>query len=493
VHIDFDISNGLLIIHRNGDHLDLRVIVRNDIDAKACSATNAKISIQVPGPDGTLSGPITVVASNLELPAGMGPTTLPTEVPYDVSFNPGVFSGSLKISWEYTLHTGEPDDTGDSGSLETHIFTSKPHVAVSVTPSSSSGPAPFPVTYEYKATNDSPENPKDLPPPAVGTGIEGDHGVVVDDTCSPLTFIGGDTTVTAPPLLQEGETWTFTCMHVFDLPGTFVNHASIVGSSTRDGLPWPTDTAQSSVTALGPDLTVAKSHAGDFVAGGSGVYTITVSNSGNTTSSGAVSLKDNLPGGLTATAISPGAGWACELATLTCSRNDPLAAGASYPAVTVTVAAADDAPAQVTNTATVSGGGEGAATGNDTAADPTTIDRPPGGAAVSNAFRFGKVRRNADGSVSLVVDVPGPGVLTADDAGKAIASSARRKGGGGANLVRPARATSKAEEAVTLRLRPTRAARRAIGRGRSVKARVRVAFDPAGGSPASRVKAISFR
>jgi hypothetical protein len=112
VHIDFDISNGLLIIHRNGDHLDLRVIVRNDIDAKACSATNAKISIQVPGPDGTLSGPITVVASNLELPAGMGPTTLPTEVPYDVSFNPGVFSGSLKMSWEYTLHTANPTTRG---------------------------------------------------------------------------------------------------------------------------------------------------------------------------------------------------------------------------------------------------------------------------------------------------------------------------------------------------------------------------------------------
>jgi uncharacterized repeat protein (TIGR01451 family) len=422
----------------------------------------------------------------------MGPATLPTVVPYDVSFNPGVFSGPVKLSWEYTLHNGEPDNTGDSGSLETHIFTSKPHVTLSVTPSSSSGPAPFPVTYEYKATNDSPENPKDLPPPAV-VAEGGDFAIVSDDTCSPLTFTGGDTTVTAPPLLQEGETWTFTCMHVFDLPGTFVDHASIVGSSTRDGRAWPADTAQSSVTARGPDMTVAKSHAGDFVAGGPGVYTITVSNSGNAPSSGAVTLKDNLPGGLTATAISPGTGWACELATLTCSRDDPLAAGASYPAVTLTVAAADDAPAQVTNTATVSGGGEGAATGNNTAADPTTIDRRPGGGPMSNAFRFGRVRRNADGSVSLVVDVPGPGVLTADDAAKAIASTARRKSGGGADLVRPARATSKAEEAVTLRLRPTRAARRAIGRGRSVKARVRVAFDPAGGSPASRVRAIRFR
>jgi hypothetical protein len=112
---------------------------------------------------------------------------------------------------------------------------------------------------------------------------------------------------------------------------------------------------------------------------------------------------------------------------------------------------------------------------------------------MSNAFRFGRVRRYADGSVGLVVKVFGPGVLTADDAGKALASAPRQRIGGGSNLVKIVMATSKGEEAVTLRLRPTRAAKRAIGKRRSVKARVRVAFDPAGGVPASRVKVIRFR
>src|SRR5262249_25739784 len=262
------VSNGLLIVHRNGDHLDLRVVVSNNLDPKACSATEAKIVVQLPGPGGTLSGPKTTVASNLSIPAGMEPTTLPITVPYEVAFEPGVFSGPLKVSWEYTWHGGEPDTSGNEGSLETHIFTSKPHVTLAVSPSASSGTVPFPVTFTYEATNDSPENPKDLPPPAVAAET-GDFAIVSDDTCAPLTFTGGDTTVTSPPLLQEGETWTFTCMHVFDLPGVFADHASIVGSSTRDGRPWPADTAQSSVTALGPDLTVSKSHVGDFVAGGS--------------------------------------------------------------------------------------------------------------------------------------------------------------------------------------------------------------------------------
>jgi hypothetical protein len=82
-------------------------------------------------------------------------------------------------------------------------------------------------------------------------------------------------------------------------------------------------------------------------------------------------MTDTLPAGLTATAIS-GTGWACTLGTLNCTRSDALAAGASYPAITVTVNVASNAPASVTNTAAVSGGGE-INTSNNTASDLTTI------------------------------------------------------------------------------------------------------------------------
>ena len=61
------------------------------------------------------------------------------------------------------------------------------------------------------------------------------------------------------------------------------------------------------------------------------------------------------------------------MATLICTRSDALAAAASYPAITVTVNVASSAPASVTNTATVSGGGE-TNTSNDTANDVTTIN-----------------------------------------------------------------------------------------------------------------------
>ncbi|HKP36537.1 MAG TPA: hypothetical protein VJT71_06735 [Pyrinomonadaceae bacterium] len=134
-------------------------------------------------------------------------------------------------------------------------------------------------------------------------------------------------------------------------------------------------TDATTVTQL-PDMTIAKSHTGNFTQGQSGAtYTLTATNSGFAATSGTVTVTDTLPSGLTATAIS-GTGWTCVLATLTCTRSNALAAGASYPAITVTVNVANNAAASVTNSAAVSGGSQ-TNTSNDTATDPTTINQLP--------------------------------------------------------------------------------------------------------------------
>jgi uncharacterized repeat protein (TIGR01451 family) len=122
----------------------------------------------------------------------------------------------------------------------------------------------------------------------------------------------------------------------------------------------------------GPDLTISKTHSGNFTQGDAvDTYTITVSNVGTGASSGTVTAVDSLPSGLTATSIS-GTGWSCTLGTLTCTRSDSLASNSSYPPITLLVRVASNAPGVVTNVATVSGGGE-TNTSNDTASDPTTI------------------------------------------------------------------------------------------------------------------------
>jgi uncharacterized repeat protein (TIGR01451 family) len=141
-------------------------------------------------------------------------------------------------------------------------------------------------------------------------------------------------------------------------------------------------------TAIGQaaDLNAASSHSGNFTQGDKADhYTLTVSNVDGPNapdtggpSLGLVSLADTLPWGLTATAMS-GTGWTCDVSAVTCYRSDALAAGSSYPPVTLTVSVATDAPASVTNSVTVSGGGmtygadSSTSAGGQTGTDPTTI------------------------------------------------------------------------------------------------------------------------
>ncbi len=120
------------------------------------------------------------------------------------------------------------------------------------------------------------------------------------------------------------------------------------------------------------DLRIVKSHAGSFSAGQIGAsYTIMVDNVGATTSSGLVTVVDNLPAGLTATYIG-GCVWDCTLTPLSCTTTDPLDGGMTYPPIILEVDVSASAPASVVNTATLSGGVDSDAS-NNLSADTTII------------------------------------------------------------------------------------------------------------------------
>src|SRR5205823_4334978 len=105
--------------------------------------------------------------------------------------------------------------------------------------------------------------------------------------------------------------------------------------------------------------------------------------------------------GMTLSSMS-GTGWTCT--TNSCNRSDQLASGASYPAITVVVNVSSSAAASVTNSATVSGGGDAS---SHTANDVTAV--------AANLSITGTITNGAGASVAL--SGTGGGSTTANSSG----------------------------------------------------------------------------
>jgi len=180
-------------------------------------------------------------------------------------------------------------------------------------------------------------------------------------------------------------------------------------------------TATATVTVVVPDLTVAMSHAGNFVLQQIGAtYTITVSNSGGADTSALIVVDDKLPAGLTATGLS-GANWNCTLSPLECTRGDVLPAGTSFEPITLTVNVTNSAALTFINLVTVSGGGE-SNTANDTQGDVTnTIPALSMGAQTTNPTVI--AGRVAQIPLNLIVNTPNPGTVTFACSGLPAAST----------------------------------------------------------------------
>ena len=220
-----------------------------------------------------------------------------------------------------------------------------------------------------------------LSTPASGAGpsLPFNGTLTIQSSASPFTLSGYTGTVhftSSDPQAVLPADYTFLSAdagsHQFSFTLKTLGNQTITVTDTHSAGFTGTTTINVNTT---PDLAITKSHTGNFSVGQTGAqYTITVSNTGHGPTTAAVTVLDALPNGLTATAIS-GTGWTCTLVPLTCTRADALAASSSYSAITLTVNVAANAPSLVTNTATVSGGGE-LNTANDVANDPTTVLAP---------------------------------------------------------------------------------------------------------------------
>lgn len=244
-----------------------------------------------------------------------------------------------------------------------------------------------------------------------GATLTGTHNITGQDPkLGALASNGGATKTMAllanSPAINAGDPNFDTSATFFDQRGT--GFARKVGSAIDIGA------FEVQPVAAPTDLTITKTHSGNFTQGDAGkTYTITVTNSGETASSGTVSVTDTLPAGLTATAIA-GTGWNCNITNLTCTRSDALAAGGIYPAINLTVNVASDASASVTNTAAVSVGGE-TNTSNNTASDPTAINTAPR-YLISGTIRYGITPSGQPDSFTSGVNLNATGTASASAA-----------------------------------------------------------------------------
>jgi uncharacterized repeat protein (TIGR01451 family) len=185
----------------------------------------------------------------------------------------------------------------------------------------------------------------------------------------------------APGKSYEPITLTVSINTSFFSTNRVINTATVTGGG--DGL---THSASDPTTINTPALAITESHSGTFTAGQPASYTITVSNPGTITTTASVTVSDNLPSGFTAGTAS-GSGWTCSGSgsAINCSRQDALAGGGNYPAITVSGTIDPSAQSPLLNQATVSGGGD---PNSHTAADSASINFPDLAVTVAHTGNF---------------------------------------------------------------------------------------------------------
>ena len=138
-----------------------------------------------------------------------------------------------------------------------------------------------------------------------------------------------------------------------------VDSSSITGGTSEGGRDYTAEASdQIKFVVRLPDLRIVKTHDGPMTRGATGRYSIVVTNHGDKSTSGTVTVTDTPPAGMYPLGAT-GTGWSCHVAgrTLTCTCAHVLAPGESYPAIELTVAIASNAPDTLDNLAEARGGG----------------------------------------------------------------------------------------------------------------------------------------
>ena len=210
-----------------------------------------------------------------------------------------------------------------------------------------------------------------LPSALTLVSMSGPGWLCTANSCSRSDALAGGSTY--PPI-------TVAVNVAADATSSLVN----VVEASGGGAPSVSANDVTNIVSVSPVLSLTATHTGTFQLNqNNATYALTVSNGTSAGPTNApVTVTDTVPTGLTLISMA-GTGWGCT--GNTCTRSDVLAAGASYPPITVTVNVAANAASSVTNSASVAGGGSVAAN----ATDVTAITAGPPVLSITSAHSGG--------------------------------------------------------------------------------------------------------
>jgi uncharacterized repeat protein (TIGR01451 family) len=138
-----------------------------------------------------------------------------------------------------------------------------------------------------------------------------------------------------------------------------INNTATVQTTDDSNAANNSSTVAVTVTAAAPDLSITKTASGTFTPGSNATYQIAVSNIGNASTTGTITVSDTLNSAFTFVS-GTGTSWTCAavLQVVTCTNPGPVANGSSTGNITLTVAVGSSASGSIDNTATVSDAGD---------------------------------------------------------------------------------------------------------------------------------------
>jgi hypothetical protein len=249
----------------------------------------------------------------------------------------------------------------DSSELRVYLSSAptEPDLVVSLTRGGPFGEGQMGATYIITVTNEGAlasgtvTITDTLPAGFIATAMAGNGWSCLLGTLTCTTEVTSlATDVSLPPI-------TLTVNVGGPSPATNGVSVSGGGEQTHTANNIATDT----VTILYADLAIWSSRRFAYLIPGltDEVWTLTVKNFGQWSTTGLVTVTDSIPRGVT-TIVARGDGWTCAVnAQIQCSRSDPLDTQATYPPILVWAALSFDAAelgTSVTHAANVSGGGD---------------------------------------------------------------------------------------------------------------------------------------